>query len=204
MQQSPTTAYFGTQFLGFALFHVAGWFVALWIRKFYEAKRVSEQTIMFDSIWLLMTLFQCSGLTTEQGVLGWLGFLAFGGYKLVLFYGLRPLQRTAAGRNAKLLLLRVFGAQKRSEWLFDLLGADIHGLVRRGLSSQTRRVGMPLRGKFWLIRLGIDNNPSTVGARQRKFKPFRPYLNPLQTLMMRDTSKCVSAPRKRSGDPILT
>lgn len=118
-----TTAYFGTQFLGFALFLVAGWFVALWIRKLYEAKRVSEQTIMFDSIWLLMTLFQCSGLTTEQGVLGWLGFLAFGGYKLVLFYGLRPLQRTAAGRNTKLLLLRVFGAQKRSEWLFDLLSA---------------------------------------------------------------------------------
>src|SRR5262249_15590982 len=57
-----------------------------------------------------------------SGMLGWLGVLAFVGYKLTAIVGLRPLQRAAASRDApQLLLLRTFGTRRRSEQLFDLL-----------------------------------------------------------------------------------
>ena len=71
-----------------------------------------------------MTLLLCSRLATEQGMLGWTGLLAFGAYLLVVRCGLRPLGRAALAQpNARLLLLRVFGAQRRSERLYDLFNA---------------------------------------------------------------------------------
>jgi hypothetical protein len=116
--------FYGLQLLGFALFLVPGWLVASWLRRRYEAKRTSDQMITFDAVWLLMSLIECSGLASEQGVLGWLGMLAFAAYRLVLAVGMPPLARRArAHPNARLLLLRVFGAQRRSERLFDLFGA---------------------------------------------------------------------------------
>ncbi len=106
------------------LFLVPGWLTADWLRRRYQAKRISDQTMTFDAIWLLMALIACSRLATEQGALGWLGLLAFAAYRLVVSFGMRPLARGAGAQpNARLLLLRVFGAQRRSERLFDLLGA---------------------------------------------------------------------------------
>jgi hypothetical protein len=116
--------FYGVQLLGFALFLVPGWRVAAWLRRRYEAKRTSDQIITFDAIWLLMALLECSGLAWQRGAFGWLGLLAFGAYRLVVIQGMKPLHRDArAQSNARLLLLRVFGAQRRSERLFDLFGA---------------------------------------------------------------------------------
>jgi len=68
-----------------------------------------------------MTLFFSYDLSFSS-VLGWLGLLAFAGYKLTAMVGLRPLQRAAASRDApQMLLLRTFGTRRRSEQLFDLL-----------------------------------------------------------------------------------
>jgi len=116
--------FYALHLLGFALFLVPGWLVADRLRRRYQEKRISDQMITFDAIWLLMALIACSRLATEQGALGWLGLLAFAAYRLVVTLGLRPLARAARTEpNARLLLLRVFGAQRRSERLFDLLGA---------------------------------------------------------------------------------
>jgi hypothetical protein len=116
--------FYGVQLFGFALFLVPGWQVAAWLRRRYEAKRTSDQMITFDAIWLLMSLLECSGLAWERGAFGWLGLLAFGAYRLVVVQGMKPLERSARAQcNARLLLLRVFGAQRRSERLFDLFGA---------------------------------------------------------------------------------
>jgi hypothetical protein len=114
----------GIQLLGFALFLVPGWLAASWLRRRYERKRISDQMIAFDAFWLLMTLLLCSRLATEQGALGWTGLLAFVAYLLVVRLGLRPLGWAALAQpNARLLLLRVFGAQRRSERLYDLFNA---------------------------------------------------------------------------------
>jgi len=116
--------FYGLQLLGFALFLLPGWLVAGRLRRRYEAKRTSDQMITFNAIWLLMSLIECSGLASEQATLGWLGMLGYAAYRLVLVLGMRPLARGAhAQPNARLLLLRVFGAQRRSERLLDLFGA---------------------------------------------------------------------------------
>jgi hypothetical protein len=73
--------------------------------------------------WLLFTLWQCIFLSIPAGLLGMLGMLAFVGYRLVLRIGLRPLQGVAARHPpARLLLLRVFGFPRRSEYLLESLG----------------------------------------------------------------------------------
>ncbi len=118
------TLFFAVQAAGFALFLLPGWWAAAWLRRRYQAKRISDQMITFDAVWLLMTLIECSALASERGALGWAGLLAFAAYRLVVALGLKPLQRAALARApARLLLLRVFGAQRQSERLFDLLGA---------------------------------------------------------------------------------
>jgi hypothetical protein len=116
--------FYALHLLGFAPFLVPGWLTADWLRRRYQRKRISDQMLTFDAIWLLMALIACSRLATEQGALGWLGLLAFAAYRLVVSFGMRPLARGAGAQpDARLLLLRVFGAQRRSERLFDLFGA---------------------------------------------------------------------------------
>lgn len=121
---SAALAVYGVQVLGALLFSIPAWFVVRWIAYRYAQKRLSDQSIMLDSIWLLMTLFDVIDLILDRGLFGWVGLISFGGYKLVLFLGLRPLQRSAAARPGKrLLLLRVFGRRRNSERLFALLSS---------------------------------------------------------------------------------
>ncbi len=116
--------FFAVQAAGFVLFLLPGWWAAAWLRRRYEAKRISDQMITFDAVWLLMSLIDCSALASERGAFGWAGLLAFAAYRLVVTLGLKPLHRAALARPpARLLLLRVFGAQRQSERLFDLLVA---------------------------------------------------------------------------------
>ena len=116
--------FFAVQAAGFVVFLLPGWWAAAWLRRRYEAKRISDQMITFDAVWLLMSLIDCSALASERGAFGWAGLLAFAAYRLVVTLGLKPLHRAALARPpARLLLLRVFGAQRQSERLFDLLGA---------------------------------------------------------------------------------
>ncbi len=99
------------------------WFGVKRIARGYSDKRSSDQTFLFDSLWLSATMFVCVALMTSTSVY-LLGLLPFALYKLVVRYGLRPLAAAAAPLpNARLLYLRVFGSPSRSEKLFDLLSA---------------------------------------------------------------------------------
>ena len=110
--------------LGMLLFLPIGWLAIRWLRRLYEAKAFSEQTLVFDFIWLLQSLMLCNSTVYEVGWRGWLGLAAFGLYKLIAWMGLRPLAAAADKRTpARLLLLRTFGFRRRSERFFDLLGA---------------------------------------------------------------------------------
>ena len=83
-----------------------------WLRRRYQAKRISDQMMTFDAIWLLMTLIACSRLATEQGAFGWLGLLAFAAYRLVVSFGMRPLARGPA--RSRTPACSCFGCSVRS------------------------------------------------------------------------------------------
>lgn len=115
----------GLHLLGFLLLGIAGWLALLWIRGRYERKQVSDESITFDAIWLLFGIVQSIGLAFEGA--GWVlsGLAAFAAYKLVTTLGLSALvgRSVRDAPNARLLLLRVFALGRRSERLFDAVGA---------------------------------------------------------------------------------
>jgi hypothetical protein len=111
------------QLAGMVLFAPLAWLFIGRICRRYQAKRFGDQTLAFDSIWLLQTLWLC-GLSTSQKPWGWAGIGALAAYKLITWMGLRPIARAASARKpARLLLLRVFGFRRRTERFFDLLSA---------------------------------------------------------------------------------
>jgi len=91
----------------------------------YRRMQLSDQTFLFDALWLSLSLCVTVYLSGNVPRLAYLlGLLPFALYKLVMRYGFRrfvapdkPLP------NARLLFLRVFGSARRSERLFDLLAA---------------------------------------------------------------------------------
>jgi hypothetical protein len=99
--------------------------VLLWVTQRYRRMRTSDQTFLFDGLWLSVSLcvsVYLMGLGPRFAYL--LGLLPFVLYKLVLWYGFRRLLPPAHPLpNARLLFLRVFGSARRSEKLLDLLVA---------------------------------------------------------------------------------
>lgn len=91
------------------------------IGGWYRTKRTSEQMLFIDIWWLLLTLIETTILVVTRDSLGQLIALAgFGAYWLVsraLIGGLRSEERP----TARLLLLRVFGHDRRTERLLDEL-----------------------------------------------------------------------------------
>ena len=106
---------------GFVLFAALGWFLLGFIRRGYLNKRLNDQSIMLDAIWLLFAVFASIGLAFEGSLWALSGILAFIAYKVVVIAGFRMAAAStpASTRNTQLLLLRVFSLGKRSEKLFD-------------------------------------------------------------------------------------
>ena len=109
--------------IGFVLFGFLGWLILRWIGNLYKQKKISEQSITVDAIWLLFGMFQSLGLIFEGE--RWLvaSLMAFVVYKIVLWVLFSFLGDTTAvhPKSHSLLLLRVFSLGKRSEQLFDML-----------------------------------------------------------------------------------
>jgi hypothetical protein len=115
--------FIGVVVIGFAIFGLAGWLILQGIVNGYKWKKMSDQSITLDSIWLLYGVFQSIDLIFED--VGWLfaGILAFIVYKTVVSLGFSLMSNKAylSRKGIHLLLLRVFSLGKRSEHLFDLL-----------------------------------------------------------------------------------
>ena len=95
----------------------------LWVVWRYRRRKLSDQMLLFDALWLSVSICICiylMGYPTKFLYL--LGLLPFVLYKLVLSF---ELQHFVVSRetlpNARLLFLRVFGSARRSEQLLDLL-----------------------------------------------------------------------------------
>jgi hypothetical protein len=107
---------------GMLLFALLGWPLLLWLGRRYERKRLSDQSITVDSLWLLFGVVQSIGLAFEAPPWILTGAVAFIAYKAVASLGFRMTAGSRrAVRPATLLLLRVFALGKRSELLFDKL-----------------------------------------------------------------------------------
>jgi hypothetical protein len=95
-----------------------------WSARQYARKRASDQTLLVSQWWFLVTLFESiSLLKTGIGwaLAYWLAYLAF---RIVRAVGLRLRKPAHLGTPSRLLLLRVFGAQRRSELLLRRFGAS--------------------------------------------------------------------------------
>jgi hypothetical protein len=95
-----------------------------WSARRYARKRASDQTLLVSLWWFLVTVWE-SMMLLPSGVRWALAFwLAYVAFRLVMAIGLRLRRRPAGGAPLRLLLLRVFGAQHRSEQLLGRLGAS--------------------------------------------------------------------------------
>jgi hypothetical protein len=108
---------------GFAIAGPIGWLTLKWIRRRYERKKISDETITVDAIWLLFGFIH-SLMAASEGTI-WLlsGFVAFLVYKFIAWFGFFLTSHRADPQrtNVRLLLLRVFSLGKRSEQLFGAL-----------------------------------------------------------------------------------
>ena len=104
---------------------IVAWFGLLWIARRYRRRQLSDQTFLFDALWLSVSLWVSVYLMRGHNQFRYLlGLLPFALYKITVRYGLkRPAARAEPLPKARLLFLRVFGSSSRSEKLFDLLAA---------------------------------------------------------------------------------
>jgi hypothetical protein len=97
----------------------ACWLGIRLVARGFDRKRFSDVQLLVDSWWLIVAFQFSTELANEFGWGGTAGLLAFLGYRGVVEVGLHltPLRHGQAGPT--LLLLRVFGFQRRTEALFD-------------------------------------------------------------------------------------
>jgi hypothetical protein len=118
-----TASFVALLVIGFAAFALFGWIALGWIRRRYQAKLISDESVTVDSVWLLFTVSHSVGLVFEHvaWVLAWVA--AFAAYKATARIGFSRLRRQSRsrGRTPRLLLLRSFSIGKKSERLFDAL-----------------------------------------------------------------------------------
>lgn len=111
--------------IGLTLSAVIACFGLLWIGRRYRRRQVSDQTFLFDALWLSASFWVSIYLiNVRYPFIYLLGILPFVLYKITVGHGLKRIAKNAEPlRKARLLFLRVFGSSRRSEKLFDLLAA---------------------------------------------------------------------------------
>jgi len=115
--------FIGLIVLGFAAFGIIGWMTLKWIGSRYERKRLSDQSITVDAVWLLFGVVNALDVVHRGAVWFLSGVLAFTVYKMVSAAGFLILRRWAAPPpGSNLLLLRAFSSGRRGQRFFDSLG----------------------------------------------------------------------------------
>jgi len=123
---------------GMLLFAPFAWAAAALLRAAHQAKWINDQTMVADSIWLAQSIVLAQSLVMSSGPAGWVGLGLFFVYKAISVLAMLPLAPVAHAREpSRLLLLRVFRQRRRSERLFDLLGA------RWRFAGPIRMIGAP-------------------------------------------------------------
>jgi hypothetical protein len=97
----------------------ACWLGIRLLARGYDRKCFSDAQLLVDSWWIIVVFQFSSELSNEFSWGGTAGLLAFIGYRGVVEVGLRFTSLQARTAGPTLLLLRVFGFQRRTEVLFD-------------------------------------------------------------------------------------
>ena len=121
---SALAIFIGLMVVDIAVFGLVGWLTFRWIGDRYEHKKLSDQSITLDALWLMFGIVWSIGLFSGGAVFLLTGLLAFAVYKVVTQVGFALLGQTSrskAREHPRLLLLRVFSLGRRSERLFDAL-----------------------------------------------------------------------------------
>jgi hypothetical protein len=118
-----TESFYAIIAVGFAAFALVGWMAVTWIRRRYQAKLISDESVTIDSIWALFAVTHSIGLVFEHAAWAFAGVAAFVAYKVAVRIGFSRLRRgrAADAPAPRLLLLRSFSIGKKSERLFDAL-----------------------------------------------------------------------------------
>lgn len=119
---SGSGIFYSLHLIGFVVFGFVGWLLLQGVRRGYERKQISDQSLTCDSILLLFGIFQSIELVFNGVWWIFTGLAAFFVYKLVAKVGFWRLRRGVPAQAPKLLLLRVFSLGKHSEQLFTALG----------------------------------------------------------------------------------
>ena len=105
------------------LFFALAWWGLRKLAWRYQARQYSDQMLVLDSWWLLVTLIELLYQLGTTGVLSLTYLLAFAAYKVTTWIGLRRLRATPTPTPpSALLMLRVFGYSARTRQLTDQVG----------------------------------------------------------------------------------
>lgn len=110
------------QLAGFTVFGLIGWRLLGRLGRAYRAKRMSDQSLTADALWLQFGVLQSITLAFEGWAWILTGLIAFAAYRLICATGFARMavRRPDDGHSGpSLLLLRVFALGRRSEQLLD-------------------------------------------------------------------------------------
>lgn len=110
----------GLFFAGIILLSPIAWLALLLIGSLFKGKKITDQSLILDSIWLTSSFTNALLLSKDGFVRVLLAFLPFVVYKLVLWICFLFVPTNRDGK--KLLVLRVFSLGKKSSRLFESLG----------------------------------------------------------------------------------
>ena len=109
---------------GMSLVGVFGFFLLRWLGRAYEQKKISDQSLLIDAIWLNFALIHALLLNPGKPWLIFLGLIAFLVYKLITVIGFAlSKEKKTAEEIPQLLFLRVFSLGKRSQALYQAMTA---------------------------------------------------------------------------------
>src|SRR5262245_22848829 len=104
---------------GLILFATLGWVLLKRLGRRYQDKRLSDQMLTVDALWLLFAVVHSIDLVFEGWAWIFTGLVAFAAFKAVTGLGFARLRSGARPAPRTLLLLRVFSLGPRSARLFD-------------------------------------------------------------------------------------
>jgi hypothetical protein len=140
-----TGAFIAVMVAGFVAFAIVGWVALAWIGRRYQAKKISDESVAVDALWVLFTIVHSMNLVFGRPLWALAGAAAFAVYKLCARVGFAWwARRDGTGRRIPTLLaLRSFSIGGDSERLFDAIGrhwrraGSIQMIAGVDLTSQT-------------------------------------------------------------------
>ena len=114
-------AFVAIMLIGGVAFAVIAWFANKWIKSMYLKKRISDQSLLLDSMWLFFAMIQSIGLAFVGAAWYLAGLIAFLAYKFTVINRLNamPAPKTVDNDLANILFLRVFSRGRPREQVFD-------------------------------------------------------------------------------------